>query len=147
MTRIRQYSNNLFPSFFDNFLSRDLTNWANSNFSEDNSTLPAVNIKESQEGYAIEVAAPGMRKEDFNINLDKNQLIISAHKEEEKEEKEKHYHKREFSYESFQRSFSLNQKMVDGDNITASYQAGILSVYIPKKEEAKPLPARKIDIQ
>jgi len=147
MTRIRQYSNNLFPSFFDNFLSRDITNWANSNFSEDNSTLPAVNIKELDEGYAIEVAAPGMRKEDFNINLDKNQLIISAHKEEEKDEKEKHYHKREFSYESFQRSFSLNQKMVDGNNITASYQEGILSIYIPKKEEAKPLPARKIDIQ
>lgn len=134
------------PSFFDNFLSRDLMDWNNSNFSSTNSTIPAVNIKESDESYMIEVAAPGLSKENFKVNLDRNRLVISSERRESKDENENEYYRREFSYQSFERTFNLPESTVDGDKITAKYANGILLVNIPKREEVKPKPSKEIDI-
>ncbi len=135
-----------FPSFFDNFFTRDLMDWNNSNYSGSNMTLPAVNIKENEDSYTIEVAAPGLTKEDFKVNLDRNRLVISSEKSEEKNESKDKYTRREFSYQSFQRSFTLPEGTVDGDKISAKYLDGILQINLPKREEVKPKPARTIDI-
>jgi len=135
-----------FPSFFDNFFSRDLMDWNNSNFSSTNSTLPAVNIRENDESFVIEVAAPGLAKENFKVNLDRNRLVISSEMREEKTDNFKKYSRREFSYQSFERSFSIPEGTVDGDKISAKYADGILLVSLPKREEVKPKPARDIEI-
>jgi len=135
-----------FPSFFDNWFSRDLMDWNNSNFSSTNSTLPAVNIRETDESFLIEVAAPGLAKENFKLNLDRNRLTISSEQKTERNENDKKYSSREFSYESFVRNFTLPEGSVDGDKITAKYTDGILLVTLPKRDEVKPKPAREIEI-
>ena len=148
MTLIKK-SNSYFPSipsFIDNLFSRDWMDWSNVNFSSTNTTLPAVNVKESDNEYELEVAAPGMKKENFKINLDKDQLTISSELKEEKTEKEENYSRREFSYQSFQRSFTVPEHLVDGEKIDAKYSDGILKITLPKREEAKPKPAREIKI-
>jgi HSP20 family protein len=134
------------PSFIDNFLSRDWLDWNESNFSTTNSTLPAVNIRENDESFMIEMAAPGLSKENFKVNLDRNRLVISSELSEEKNVGDEKYSRREFSYQSFQRSFALPEGTVDGDKISAKYNNGILIVSIPKREEIKPKPAKQIDI-
>tara|TARA_R110001583_G_scaffold10417_8_gene47914 strand:+ start:11191 stop:11634 length:444 start_codon:yes stop_codon:yes gene_type:complete len=147
MTLVKRNSNTLFPSLFDNFLSRDLMDWNNSNFSNTNTTLPAVNIRENDQEFTIEVAAPGMTKDDFNINLDNNQLNISSEIKNETESNEDNYSRKEFSYQSFSRSFRLPVNLIDGNKISAKYEEGILCIHLPKKEEAKPKPSRMISIK
>jgi HSP20 family protein len=134
------------PSLFDGFFNRDLMDWNSSNFSDTNTTLPAVNIRETKDEFQIEVAAPGLSKNDFKVNLDKNQLVISSERNEEKKEESDNYTRREFSYQSFQRSFTIDQNLVDGEKITARYNDGILCITLPKKEEMKPKPAKEIKI-
>lgn len=104
-----------------------------------NGNRPAVNIKENDKEYLLEVAAPGMKKEDFNISFEKDYLTISASKKSETEEKDdSHKVKRtEFHYESFERSFFIEEDKVDVDQINAQYQDGILKLILPKKEELK----------
>ena len=95
-----------------------------------------VNVKETEKGYLLEVVAPGFEKADFKVNLNQNLLTISAEKKEElKEEKEKQI-RREYSYRSFKRSFTLDEK-IDATNIEASYVNGVLTLNLPKKEEVK----------
>ncbi len=106
---------------------------------------PAVNVVESAEGYRIEVAAPGLQKSDFRLNLDHNRLTISAEKENKTEEQNEKYTRREFSYSSFQRTFTL-PGAVDSEKINATYVDGVLHVELPKREEAKVKPARSIEI-
>jgi len=113
--------------------------------SESNLNTPAVNISEGTESYTIEVAAPGLTKSDFKINLDHNILTISSLKENKKEEKEGSYTRQEFSYYSFSRSFTLPES-TETEKISATCKDGILYVSIPKKEEAKVKPAREIAI-
>ncbi len=132
-----------FPSLFDDFF-RD---WSVSNFSDTNTTLPAVNIKEDDNGFTIEVAAPGMDKKDFNINFDNDVLTISSEKKVENEDKGDNYTRKEYSYQSFTRSFRIPENTVDSDKIVASYKNGELLISIPKKEEAKPKPARLIAVK
>ncbi|MGH2563460.1 MAG: Hsp20/alpha crystallin family protein, partial [Ginsengibacter sp.] len=116
----------------------DLFNWGNQNFSDTNTTVPAVNIKESAENYEVEVAAPGMTKKDFKVELDGNSLTISSERSTEKEEKDdERYSRKEFSYQSFQRTFTLQKDVMDIDKIQAKYENGLLHLLIPKKEEAK----------
>src|SRR6187402_324614 len=106
------------PVLFDDFFNRDLFNWGNSNFSDTNTTIPAVNIKETADSYEVEVAAPGMTKKDFKVELDGNLLTISSEKSQQNEEKEgDRYSRKEFSYQSFQRSFNLQKDVVDMDKI------------------------------
>lgn len=137
---------NQYPSLFDQFLNNDLFNWSSRNFSDTNTTLPSVNIKEDSVGYDVEVAAPGFGKEDFKIELNNNVLTISSEKQEENETKEGQlFTRREFSYQSFNRSFTL-PNTVENDKITAKYDNGILKISIPKKEEAKPKPVKLIEV-
>jgi HSP20 family protein len=136
------------PSLFDDFLMRDWFDWSLGNWRMAGSTLPAVNIIETNDDFRIEVAAPGMKREDFKVELDNNTLVISSEREEKSEEKDQHgnYTRREFSYQSFQRSFALPENMVDGEKISAKYKDGILYITVPKREEAKLKPARQIAV-
>lgn len=119
----------------------DLMDWGNSNFAGSNSTLPAVNVKESDDHFEIEVAAPGLKKDDFKINYDNERLTISCEKKMENEEKDGgKLVRREFSYQSFQRSFTVPEKTVNADKIQAKYSEGILHVTLPKRDEIKPKP-------
>lgn len=151
MSLIRR-NKNLFPSFSrlwddDDLFNRNLSNWGLSNFSDAGTTLPAVNIRETENSYQVEMAAPGMKKEDFKIELDNNILTISSEKTEEHEENEKEkYSRKEFSYQSFQRSFTLPKEVVDEERIEAHYTNGVLYLTIPKRESAKQKPPRKIEI-
>lgn len=134
------------PSLFDRFFDTDLFDWTRRNFSETNTTLPSVNIKEDVNGYEVEMAAPGLDKGDFRIDLKNNVLSISSEKKTSEEtENGKQFTRKEYSYQSFCRSFSLPQT-VESDKISARYEQGILKVSIPKREEAKPKPSRQIEI-
>ncbi|MEM9276794.1 MAG: Hsp20/alpha crystallin family protein [Cyanobacteria bacterium P01_F01_bin.143] len=134
-----------FSNLFDDFFNTELGHWRRSNFSESNTTLPKVNIKEDDNGFIVEMAAPGMKKSDFNIELDHHLLTISSEREEENNGENSKYSNREFAYHSFHRSFTLPES-ANGEKIKASYEDGILEIAIPKKEEAKPKPPRTISI-
>lgn len=124
------FNGEIFPRFFENETRR---------------SLPAVNIVEGKDDYRIEVAAPGLHKEDFKINLDNNMLTVSSEKEEKQESNEDKVMRKEFSYYSFSRSFTLPDS-VNADKISASHKDGILQIMIPKKDEAKEKPSRNIKI-
>lgn len=135
------------PSLFDRFFDGDLFDWSNRNYSLTNTTLPSVNIKESPDAFEVEVAAPGFEKNDFKLELMHDTLTISSEKKVENETKNgEQFTKREFSYQSFSRSFTL-PSVADGERIAASYENGLLHIRIPKREEAKPKPSRFIEIQ
>ena len=143
MTLLRR-TNSEFPAF---------TNWFEDIFgnietginTNKNSTMPSVNIAEEDDTFKIEFAVPGMEKSEFNINLDNNILTVKSEKEEENEKANKNFTRKEFSYSSFQRSFTLPDS-VNGDEIKAEYENGILQIEIPKKEEAKVKPQREIEV-
>jgi HSP20 family protein len=135
-----------FPSMFNRFFENDLFDWTSRNFSNTNTTLPSVNIKEDENGFEVDMAAPGFEKKDFRIELINNLLTISSEKKVETETKEgQQFTRQEFSYQSFSRSFTL-PNTVEGEKIQAKYENGILKVAIPKKEEAKPKPVKQIEI-
>jgi len=131
-------------NFFDDFFTRDLFNWPSD--SSTGTSIPKVNIYETDTEFHVEMAAPGMRKEDFNVELDNNSLTISSQKSSETEEKhKKNFQRKEFSYLSFQRTFHLPDS-AEAEKINAKYGDGILSLIIPKKEEAKRKPLKTIKI-
>ncbi|HZG25420.1 MAG TPA: Hsp20/alpha crystallin family protein [Chitinophagaceae bacterium] len=149
MTILKRNGNmmNHFPTLFDDFLNRDFFNWGMSNFSDTNTTIPAVNIKETANNYEVEVAAPGMTKKDFKVQLDGNVLTISSEKSNEREgNQDVRYTTREFSYQSFSRTFNLQKDVVDTEKIQARYEDGVLHLLIPKKEHAKNSQPRLIEI-
>ncbi|WP_373516173.1 Hsp20/alpha crystallin family protein [Pricia sp.] len=108
-------------------------------------TAPAVNIKENERSFELELAVPGRKKSDFNIEIDKDVLTISSEVKSEGEAKEENYTRREFAFTSFKRAFTL-PKTVDNDKIDANYEDGILRFVLPKKEEALPKPKRLIEL-
>ncbi len=131
------------PSFVDEFLGDDLFNrFFNEN---ENVTVPSVNIKEGKDDYSIEVAAPGFEKKDFKVDLNNNVLEISSEKEIKEESNNEKVMRREFRYSSFKRTFTLPDT-ADTDKINASYKDGILSINIPKKDEARIKPIKQISI-
>ena len=139
--------NNLFPNLFDDLFSKDMFNWGLTNNSSTNTTLPAVNIRETADSYEVEMAAPGMTKNDFKVELEDNTLTISSEKQEQQEENvEARFLRREFSYQSFQRTFQLHKEVLDVDKIEARYENGVLHLLIPKKEEAKHKAPKMIQI-
>ena len=144
MTLVKRNPSYYWPSVVDQFFGNDY-DWSFRNFSKTNTTLPAVNIKEEEDLFLVEVASPGLQKEDFNIEVKDNKLTISSEKKEENVEEKDKYSKKEFSYQSFVRSFTL-PRTVNSDAITAKYENGILLIHIPKKDEAKPRPTRLIEI-
>lgn len=133
--------------FFDDDWN-NLFDWTTGSSLARSMNMPAVNIQENEDAYLVEMAAPGLDKDKFKIELDKNRLSISYHNElnnEENSEDEK-FVRREYSFTSFARSFHLNKSVVDEDKIEAKYENGILNITIPKREEAKDKPARRIEI-
>lgn len=116
-------------------------------FTPSGSMVPAVNIKEEDKAFMLELAVPGRDKEDFKIEVNKNVLTVSSEVKEEKEEQddEGKYTRREFRFSSFSRSFTLPET-VDGDNIEARYDHGLLYLSIPKREEAIAPGPRMIEI-
>lgn len=137
---------NYLPSFFERFLNNDLADWNLTNFSGNNTSLPAVNVKETNDEFVIELAAPGMEKKDFKINFKNNVITISSEREDKKEEKKDNYTRKEFSYQSFQRAFTVPENAIMSDKIEATYNNGILEIKLPKREEVKPQPEREIKI-
>ncbi len=132
---------NSFPSLLDNLFS-DVDLFADS---RSNLTVPAVNVKEDGESFNIELAAPGVKKEDFKINVDEKLLTISSEVKKEETEEKDNYTRKEFNYSSFTRSFTL-PKTVDIEKIEASHENGVLHITLPKKEEAKPKEPRLITV-
>lgn len=130
----------LFPSLFDDFF-RPFNFW-DPNFLPHTLTVPAVNIDENKEQYDLSLAAPGMKKSDFTINVENNMLTISCEKEEKSEKKQKNGYRNEFNYSSFSRSFALPDEVIK-DKIDARYEDGVLKLSLPKKEEAKKLTVNK----
>ncbi|WP_432710900.1 Hsp20/alpha crystallin family protein [Pedobacter sp.] len=127
--------NDIFDSMFqDSFMSDRLM-----------SKVPAVNISETVDHYHIEMAAPGLNKDDFKIKLDRNLLTVSVEQQKQNVETNKQYSKREFSYSSFVRSFALPDT-ADDSGIEATYKDGILNIAVAKKEEAKQV-VRQIEIK
>ncbi len=137
LVRINRYPvfNDLMENFERNFFGR---------LNEDNDDVPAVNIKDEKDKYTLEFVAPGLKKEDFKVDLDNYMLTISSEKKQENEEKESNYTRREFVYNSFSRSFTL-PRTVNIEKIEADYSNGILSISLPKKEEEVKL-TRQIEI-
>ncbi|MCF8379170.1 MAG: Hsp20/alpha crystallin family protein [Bacteroidales bacterium] len=108
-------------------------------------TIPAVNIKENENAYTIEVAAPGLNKEDITIKTEKDVLTISSENEKSNESNDEHFTRKEFSFKSFSRSFSIPES-VDQEKINAKHKNGVLFVELPKMEEAKVKESRMIKI-
>jgi HSP20 family protein len=131
-------------NLFDDFFTRDLFNWPSN--SSTGTTIPKVNIYETDSEFHVEIAAPGMTRDDFKVELDYNMLTIASQKSYENvEDDKKNFQRREFSYQSFERSFNLPDS-AEADKINAKYNDGILSLVIPKKEEAKRKPVKTIKI-
>ena len=131
-------------SYFDDFLTKDLFDW--SAWTDRRSQVPRVNISESEDDFKVEMAAPGMVKSDFQIELENDMLTIqTAARDPQGRSEDRHYVREEFVPGPFRRSFHLPQS-VEMDKIQAKYVDGILSLSIPKKEEAKRKPARTITI-
>ncbi len=137
---------NEFPSFFDDVFTKEFFN--KSAKRNGFNTLPSVNIKETEKAFELDLAAPGLDKKHFKIELVEDKITISAHQEmttEEKNETES-FSRKEFNYHSFSRSFVLPEKLVDKELINASYENGILKVIIPKKEKAVVNQNREVQI-
>jgi HSP20 family protein len=129
------------PSLFNDWLLNDWFprgTWGGAD--TNSSALPAVNVKETKDAFELDVAAPGLNRNDFKVEMHNDRLIISAEKKTENKEGEEgsDYVRREFSYQSFVRSFSLPQTHVDSNKISAKYSDGILHIHVPKSEDAKP---------
>lgn len=143
----KQYNSGNFPawsSFIDELFKDELSSVKNTDFNKGSSS-PKVNIKESVDAFILEMAVPGFKKSDFIIDLENETLSISTEIKTEESERKEDYTRKEFGYASFKRSFILPDT-VEEDKIEANYTDGILSLNIPKREEAKPKPARKITI-
>lgn len=144
-----KYSNSRYPSrynrYYNDDLFNDLFNWNNRQVFNQRSSSPSVNIKENEDGFELELATPGLNKEDLKIELNNDILTISSERKEENKEEKENFSRREFSYQTFSRSFTLPET-VNSDEIKAKYENGILSVSIPKKEEAKPKAKMEIAI-
>jgi HSP20 family protein len=138
MNPANRWVNNPFDAFSENDFSRAIRN-------EDFRYMPPVNVKEGKEDFQLELVAPGRNKNDFNIKIDNNQLTISSKIEKREDEANEKWTRKEYSYASFSRSFSLPE-YVDGSNISAQYMDGVLKVSIPKKEQAKEKPSREITV-
>ena len=142
----RNGRSNIIPSIWDNFLNPDIFNW-DTNYASTGNSIPAVNIKETPESFLVEVAAPGLEKKDFKIELDGSALTISSQKQNETEEREgETYSRKEFNYQSFYRTFHLPKEVVNADKIQAKYENGVLQLLIPKQEKAKQKQPRLIEI-
>jgi HSP20 family protein len=129
------------PAIFDDFFRpwddiMDFSSWRKT------MNIPAVNIEDTPDGYKLSLAVPGLKKSDFNIDIEGDMITISSEKEESKEEKDSKYTRKEYNYSSFSRSFSLPET-VNKEQVNAVYEDGVLKVMLPKKEEVKKVAASR----
>ena len=132
------------PAYWDDFFNDNFFNQLNSRNCHGNS--PAVNISEDDKGYTIEVAAPGIPRKEFNIEIENDVLTISTEKKESKEEDKQNFLRREFNYRSFKRSFELPET-IDQEGIKATHNTGILTLNLPRKEEMVQKAPRHIEVK
>lgn len=135
------------PSLFEDFF-KPWNQWSDDRDSPWNRVLsvPAVNITENRDSYEVALAVPGMKKGDLKIDVQGNMLTISSEREETQEEKDKSFTRKEYSYSSFSRSFTLPDE-VNQEKIEAKYEDGILRLFLPRKEESKKLSAKQIAVK
>lgn len=126
----------MFPTVFEDFFKPWNEWFDNSGLWGKVMKIPAVNVTDNKDNYLVSIAAPGMKKNDFKIDIEGNMLSISCEKEETKEEKEKKYTRKEYSYSSFSRSFTLPDN-VTKNKIEATYEDGVLNLRLPKSVESK----------
>jgi HSP20 family protein len=122
-------------NLLDNFFS-ELPTFFKDDFGTRAQGFIPVNVKETKDAYQLEVVAPGFEKSDFNINLEKNMLTVSAERKSETDNKDEKQVRKEYSYHSFKRSFTIDEK-VDSEKIEAKYVNGVLTLNLPRKEEVK----------
>ena len=120
--------------------------WLKNNLSDASLTLPAVNISETGKEYELSLAAPGIKKEDFKIEIDGNLITISAEQEKKIEEKEKAYTRKEYNYSSFSRCFTLPEEALK-DKTEASYKDGVLKIVLPKDGKAAKAKVKSIEVK
>ena len=125
----------LFNEFFNDYAGADFRKW----------NAPAVNISENDQAFKLELAVPGLKKEDFKIAIEENTLLVSAEQQQENTEKTEKYTRKEFSFNSFTRRFNLPEN-VDQSAISANYENGIMNIRLPKKADERPK-TREISIQ
>ncbi len=128
--------------WFDRFFRNDLGEWLGKEFLD---TMPSVNVSETKNNFQLELAAPGLKKEDFNIRIENDVLMISCEHESDVKKEEKEFTRREYNYSSFSRSFSLPENVLK-DKIEATYNEGILKLLLPKSEVTESNPQRKITV-
>jgi HSP20 family protein len=148
MTLVKFNNRTPFPTFVDRFFNGDPFAMAESRLAAERSFIPAVNVRETDTAFEVELAAPGRQREDFKIQLHEQVLSICSEKKSESESKDAQgkYSRKEFSFERFERAFTLPENIME-DEITATYEAGVLKLLIPKKEAEKALQPRLIDIR
>jgi HSP20 family protein len=147
--RRRNGNTGLFPPLRNDFITPgfftprllDFTD----DFFEGSIALPPANINETTKEFQLDLSVPGMKRDDFKVDIENGILTISSEKEEEKKDEDKNYRRREFSYRSFSRSFTLPDN-VDENNINAKYDNGMLKIIIPKKEETISKPKKQISV-
>ena len=132
------------PAYWDDFFNDKFFNQLKSTGSGE--SRPAVNISEDEKGYTIELAVPGVAKDKFSLEIENDVLILSSEQEKNKDEQKPNYLRREFSYQSFKRSFELPET-IDQEQINATIDAGILTLSLPKKEEEVQKAPRQIEVK
>lgn len=143
---IRRTQGEMLTPFVFNDLFRPWNEWFDNENLWQGFSMPAVNISETKDVYKVSMAAPGLKKEDFKIEVEDNLITISSEKEEEKEEKEKKYSRKEYNYSSFSRCFTL-PKEVNKEKIVAKYEGGILHLEIPKLAGTKVSSVKEIAVK
>jgi len=141
---IAKINRNYVPAYWDDFFNDNFFNQLNNTNCKGNT--PAVNVSEDDNAYTIEVAAPGIDRNAFNLEVENDVLTISTEKKESKEEQKQNFLRREFNFQSFKRSFQLPES-IDQEQIMASHEAGILILTLPKKEEEIQKAPRQIEVQ
>lgn len=136
-------TNNWLPSLIDEMFNQDFNGGS---IITDKPFIPAVNVIEADNAFSLEMSIPGFKKEDVNIEIDQDVLTIQSEVETSREEKTEQFTRKEFSKKSFKRSFNLPET-VNQDRIEANYENGILTISLPKKEEALPQPKRMITLK
>lgn len=134
--------NNWMPEVFNDFFDTDF-------MTRTKATAPAINVKETEKDYTVEVAAPGMTKDDFNVNIDKDgnlHIHMEAHTEKKEEDKKSHYLRREFSYSKFEQTLLLPDD-VEKEAIAARVNDGVLTVTLPKMAKPECPAARQIEVK
>ncbi|MCK5067464.1 MAG: Hsp20/alpha crystallin family protein [Bacteroidales bacterium] len=141
---LARINRNYVPAYWDDFFNDRFFNNFNTSPCQTNS--PAVNVTEEEKGYRIEVAAPGVSRTDFNIEIEDDVLTISTEKKETKKDQQPNYLRREFDYHTFKRSFQLPET-IDQESIQASHEAGILTLNLPKREEVVQKAPKQIEVK